>query len=148
MRMINADITTIENGVIIHQVNCLGVMGAGVARAIRNKWPKAYYEYKAFVVGRNDTPLGLTNLVEINDQLYVANFFGQDGIGGKQDTDYTAWEIGLPYLKNMLESNEKTKLLPIYFPYLIGCGLGGGDWDIILKMILNTFKEPIFCKWP
>ena len=32
--LIKKDITTIEKGVIMHQVNCQDVMGAGVAKAI------------------------------------------------------------------------------------------------------------------
>ena len=38
--MIKKDITTIEKGVIMHQVNCQNVMGAGVAKALYTKHPK------------------------------------------------------------------------------------------------------------
>ena len=32
---------------IAHQVNCQGVMGSGVAKAIKNEYPKVYKEYMA-----------------------------------------------------------------------------------------------------
>ena len=31
---------------IAHQVNCQGVMGAGVAKALRNKYPELYSQYQ------------------------------------------------------------------------------------------------------
>ena len=35
--------------VIVHQVNCMGVMGSGVARIVREKYPEVYLEYKKAV---------------------------------------------------------------------------------------------------
>ena len=40
------DITKSNADYICHQVNCQGVMGSGVAKAIRDKWPQVYEEYK------------------------------------------------------------------------------------------------------
>ena len=31
---------------LAHGTNCHGVMGSGVAKAVRNKFPEAYTEYK------------------------------------------------------------------------------------------------------
>ena len=33
---------------ICHQVNCQGVMGSGIARQIRERWPRVYDGYKNF----------------------------------------------------------------------------------------------------
>ena len=30
---------------ICHQVNCQGVMGSGIARQIRERWPEVYKDY-------------------------------------------------------------------------------------------------------
>ena len=35
--------------IIAHQVNCLGIMGGGIALQIKNKWPKVFEEYKEFI---------------------------------------------------------------------------------------------------
>ena len=32
--------------IIFHVTNCMGVMGAGIAKSIKNKWPKVFTEYK------------------------------------------------------------------------------------------------------
>ena len=40
------DILKAEEKVIIHQTNCLGIMGGGLAKQIREQHPKVYKEYK------------------------------------------------------------------------------------------------------
>lgn len=40
------DITTATRGIVVHGVNCQGVMGSGVALAIRTKWPQIFESYK------------------------------------------------------------------------------------------------------
>lgn len=50
MTEINGDILTIPTDgrptVVCHQVNCKGVMGAGLAKQIREKHPEVYEAYK------------------------------------------------------------------------------------------------------
>jgi len=46
MKIINRDLLTIESGIIAHQVNCQGKMGAGLALKIRKKYPQVYEYYK------------------------------------------------------------------------------------------------------
>jgi O-acetyl-ADP-ribose deacetylase (regulator of RNase III) len=43
--IINGNILETEENVIVQQVNCMGVMGAGLAKQIREKYPKVYSEY-------------------------------------------------------------------------------------------------------
>ena len=45
LKYIKGDITEIESGIICQQTNCQGVMGSGLAKAIRDKWPKVFDEY-------------------------------------------------------------------------------------------------------
>jgi O-acetyl-ADP-ribose deacetylase (regulator of RNase III) len=46
--VVDGDLLDQKTDVIAHQVNCLGVMGAGVALQIKNKWPEVYEGYKNF----------------------------------------------------------------------------------------------------
>jgi len=84
IRNVNGDVTAPIRGIIGHGVNCQGVMGSGVAWAIRNKFPKAYEEYKALCDATADKAdlLGTTQIVQITDELYVANMFTQFSFGG------------------------------------------------------------------
>ena len=43
---LNQDLTTARQQVIVHQVNCQGRMGSGVAKAIKEKFPNVYTAYK------------------------------------------------------------------------------------------------------
>ena len=53
----NGDILKSGAPVILHQVNCLGVMGVGLAKQIRNKHPSVYTRYKDFAVSRTPDDL-------------------------------------------------------------------------------------------
>lgn len=84
IRNVTGDVTAPIRGIIGHGVNCQGVMGSGVAWAIRNKFPKAYEEYKTLcdnIADKHDL-LGTVQIVQITDELYVANMFTQFTFGG------------------------------------------------------------------
>lgn len=103
-------------------------MGAGLAKAIQIKWPKVYKEYRvAFKDG--GIKLGVCQLVRIKPALYVANLIGQDRYGRTaRMTNYDAVRLALKSLA------EQTKH-DIYIPYLMGCGLAGGDWNKVSSII-------------
>lgn len=82
IRNITGDVTAPIKGIIGHGVNCQGVMGSGVAAAIRSKFPKAYTEYLALCARKKpEELLGTTQLVQITDELWVANMFTQLNFG-------------------------------------------------------------------
>lgn len=126
-------------------------MGSGVALAIRNKWPRVYSSYINYIdnfnranefIGNKEDLLGQIDWVEVSKDLIVVNLFGQKCYGheGERYTSYGAWEKALLKIKEFLPEKQ------IYFPYLCGCALGGGDWRIISAMIEEHFPNAIFCK--
>jgi hypothetical protein len=154
MNTIMKDILTVKKGIICQSVNCQGVMGSGVALAIRKKWPVVYTHYKA----QCDTfdrfkfrLLGHVDVIDVDKNLQVANIFGQlsYGVDGKRYTDYGALNRAFMTLDNSLPVNNNLKFIDqIYFPYFFGCDRGGGDWIIITEMIEYYFPDAIFCKLP
>ena len=62
--VIKKDILSITEGIIGHQVNTQGVMGAGLALKIREKYPQVYEEYR-----KNTPSLGNIQVVTINPSL-------------------------------------------------------------------------------
>ena len=98
------DITTVDFGVIVHQVNCQGVMGSGVAKAIRDKWPQVftsyYSKYQKFCI-EGKSLLGEIDVCPINEHLFVVNLFGQEDFRQSvvtnklRYTSYGAWEKAL-----------------------------------------------------
>ncbi len=144
MQYVNQSLFDVTSGIIVHQVNCKGVMGAGLAKAIRAKWPVVYESYR-----KHYTKLrpGMVQFVKVsspgNPLLIVCNLAGQDGYGTKvRQTDYDAIAQALPKLQT-----KATELsLPIYFPFNMGCGLAGGDWAVVEALIQEHCPDAIICK--
>lgn len=145
MKIISKDILTVESGVICQQVNCQGVMGSGLAKQIRDKWPKVYEEYRANYnsVGYDVLLLGRVTFTFISENLSVCNIFGQLNYGydGKRYTDYGALKTAFDKIE-CSDFYEKE----LYFPYNFGCDRGGADWQIVSKMIDFYFPNAIICK--
>lgn len=148
-KIIKKDITTAPADIIIcHQVNCKGAFGSGVAAAIANKWPEAKKDYLEYVSLNKPNPyqmLGHILITKCKDSHTVIHMFSQYdyGRGNKQYTNYLAFENCLLKISDRINIEER-----IAFPWKIGCGLGGGDWNIIYSMIeekLNGYNI-IYCK--
>lgn len=127
-----------NRGVIVcHQVNCMGVMGAGLALKVRRMHPDVYSLYKdkcrqiaAGVGGLGDVQF--CSLVADAGYI-VANVFGQYHYGkGRQHTDYLALRKAFQYIAGAFP------FYTVRIPYKMGCGLGGGDWDVVCQIIEET----------
>lgn len=128
--------------VFCQQVNCKGVMGSGLAKQIREYYPEVYHEYKRFC-DNGDARLGEIQFVRTHDYRICVNMFSQYSYGrNARYTNYDAFKKCLDKLtEKFREAPSKTEIV---FPYHIGCGYGGGDWDTILNM-LSAFSETIPC---
>jgi len=138
IKYLTKDITTVKNGIVVHGVNCQLVMGAGVALAIKNKWPESYSAYmKCNMKG----PSNLGKVIwayNATDNVWIANLFSQDRYGsdGQVYADKNAILNGM--IKVMNKASEVD--LPIYIPK-IGCGLGGLIWEDDVLPALKTLDE-------
>ena len=132
--------------ILCHQVNCQNRMGSGVAKSIASRWPIVKKSYHEFCSGKDPSSLlGCVQVIYCENGRYVANIFGQlhYGYDGKQYTDYAALEHAFQILSRMTTGS-------VAFPYGFGCGLGGGDWQIVYALIKKYFsdREVIICKLP
>lgn len=145
------DVLEAEADMICHQTNCLGIMGAGLASQIKQKYPKVYEKYKLkcgiYLTESMYEPsipplLGQAQLVEIDNDKYIANLFGQMGIGeGEVLTDYNALKNAFyDALKQLYFNLDKPAEIVVAIPCFIGCGIAGGDWNIVFKFIKETAK--------
>lgn len=141
IQTVKGDIFESDVDIIVHQVNCCGTMGAGIAKQIRNRFPNTFANYRKLCESTRPEHLIGHNLytAEMLDErrVIVANIFGQNGFGrSRLFTDYDALNQCFARLaKDAL--SLKTRGLPnkIGIPYKIGCGLGGGDWSIVSEII-------------
>ncbi|WP_144483217.1 macro domain-containing protein [Bacillus pumilus] len=137
IKTVDGNILEASEDIICHQVNCKGVMGAGLAKQIKSKYPNVYKEYKQLCTEQGDDLLSSVQLISTNDGKTIANLFAQVGYGRKRiQTDYDALRSCFQQLKDTVTQSpgEKTQT-SIAIPYGIGCGLAGGDWTIVEGMI-------------
>lgn len=140
MNVIEKDILTVEEGIICHAANCVRVMGAGLARQIAKKWPDCYRDFK-----EHEPLLGNLHLYRVEPNVVVCHLFTQQRVGrDMRHTNYDALESALLNLQ-MITFNST---FHVYFPYLMCCGLGGGDWKIVEPMLDQYFPNATICKLP
>lgn len=137
-----SNICLVTDGVIVHGCNAQGVMGSGVAKQLRARYPdifSAYVSHLQTYAELDVNPLGSVNYFRINKTLLIANaitqeFYGRDG---RQYVSYIA-------IKECLDSVAEFAIersISIHIPYLIGAGLGGGDEETILRIIKTKLKD-------
>lgn len=140
MKHVKGDIFQSGADVILHQVNCQGVMGSGVAKQVREKYPDVFAEYKEICERYKDDKeilLGHALFVQCDDDVWIANLFSQKDFGydGSCYTSYDALR------ECLVRVNQRFTGCSVAIPYRMACHRGGGDWDIVSKMIEVTLKD-------
>jgi len=135
------DLFTTDAEMIVHGCNCKGVMGSGVAKIIRNKFPRAYEAYDELSRLRG-LELGTVQFVEISDGDYplkiIANCMTQDNFGShKRMGDYEAIYNCYEKLRDFAIDNNIHHIATCK----IGCGLAGCEWSIVQSMIENIYTN-------
>ena len=148
LNVVTKDILTVERGVIVQQVNCQGVMGAGLAKKIADKWPEVKESYVSFCKARDPSDLlGKVVFCKVDAGLMVASVFGQIFYGSANRMIYTRY-VGLGEGFRLLAASKQRSGLPVYIPYGIGCGLAGGDWHVVSALIEQELPNAVVCKLP
>lgn len=151
------NLLTLDAGILVHGCNCHGVMGGGIAKLIRDKWPSVYKAYKDHqkAVGLR---LGDVNFVasssfggtpmekhvhalsqELPAGVIVANAMTQQDFGGNPDVVYVSYDaISAAFSRIALVARSAG--LAVHFP-LIGCGLANGKWDAVAPRIETALGE-------
>lgn len=150
IKHIKCDIFESGANIVCHQVNCQGVMGSGIAKQVKEKYPEVYEDYKTFCNAYKHNPSLILGscLPHATREEYDTNFggivnlFAQENFGydGKCYTDYKALRQCLAYVNEHAGwFDDKT----VAIPYLMGCYRGGGDWNVVYEMIEEVFDDDI-----
>lgn len=133
IRFTNGDMFSVNADILINTVNCVGVMGAGVALAFKERYPSMYIEYKE-LCNKGLIKPGELHVWHNNDKIIV-NFPTKRHWRNK--SLYKDIESGLVVLNHFLKTKNKGRVaLPA-----LGCGHGGLDWNIVSKMIKDHLSE-------
>ena len=132
---------TREINCLIHQANCYHTFGGGIAKEIAQRIPSAYEADLLTPLG--ESKLGDGSVAELGPNKCVVNLYSQGGVSNtKRMTNYGALALGLTkiadgFAKTLQEADGSCVIgMP-----RIGCGLGGGDWEIVSEIIEFAFRN-------
>jgi O-acetyl-ADP-ribose deacetylase (regulator of RNase III) len=131
------DLTNTDAKYIAHCVNAQGKMNSGVAKAIRQKFPRAY---EIYMQAHEEHRLILGSVIGADCGTHtILNIVGQDryGYDGAKYVYYVALRKGVRLINGNITD-------AVAFPF-IGCGLAGGDWQLVSAIIEeeSTNFQPI-----
>ena len=121
---------------LVNTVNCVGVMGKGIALQFKQAFPDNFQQYKKACNKKEVQPgqMFLTSTGKLFPK-YIINFPTKRHWRGKSKIEDI--ESGLTAL---VESVKQFNIKSIAIPPL-GCGNGGLNWKQVKPMIANTFAE-------
>jgi O-acetyl-ADP-ribose deacetylase (regulator of RNase III) len=117
---------------LIHGCNSKGVMGSGVAKVLREKYPRAYQDYND---SYNSYGLELgTIIVSVQDDgKVIHNAITQKDYGRDNSRVYVSYWAIAEVFRKINNWGIKEIAMP-----KIGAGLAHGDWNVISAIIENT----------
>lgn len=134
------DIFTSTADAIGHGVNSRGVMGAGIAKAVRAKMPDRYFgDYKNLCTIYDMS--GEFN-VGVDDEtgLTIINLYTQVMPGANAEYRLLVSSMAKFIMENDSVLNDQDNYFESIALPRIGCGIGGLDWKYV-KPILQGFSE-------
>ncbi|EKD09476.1 Appr-1-p processing domain protein [Arthrospira platensis C1] len=121
---------------LVNTVNCVGVMGKGIALQFKQAFPENFRAYKTACDAKRIHPGQM--FVVATDKLfpkYIINFPTKRHWKGKSKIeDIKAGLIAL------VEEVKRLEITSIAIPPL-GCGNGGLDWAAVKPLIVQSFAE-------
>jgi O-acetyl-ADP-ribose deacetylase (regulator of RNase III) len=122
---------------LVNTVNCVGVMGRGIALQFKNRFPENYKEYAQACKLSEVKPgrMFVTNTNQLQSPKYIINFPTKRHWRGKSRLEDI--DAGLADLVQIVAD---LKVTSIAVPPL-GCGLGGLPWQVVKARILEAFQD-------
>jgi len=131
------DILKANAEALVNTVNCVGVMGRGIALQFRKAFPGNFKAYKTLCDHKELKPgkVFIYDLDRLENPRYVINFPTKRHWKGKSRLEYI--ESGLI---SLVEEVRKKHIHSVAVPPL-GCGLGGLQWDEVRSRIEDAFGD-------
>ncbi|KPD23332.1 macro domain-containing protein [Idiomarina zobellii] len=138
IKFVSGDFFEFDADIMVNTVNCVGVMGAGVALAFKKRFPQMFNDYAEKCRSgaiRPGLPSVWTQQDMISKDIEIVNFPTKDH--WKKPSEYHYINDGLIWLSNYLKDKSgKVVTLPA-----LGCGHGGLDWEKVRTMIEDRLQN-------
>lgn len=119
--------------IIAQVVNTSAASGRGFGYSLSKNYPIVKDELKKWHSNKKEFVLGNTNLIKINEELFIFQMLAQKGIipkGNEILLKYNELRMCLIKLRQVAQELNCSIHMPA-----IGSGNAGGDWNIIIGMI-------------
>lgn len=146
VKEITGDLIRDGKGLLCHQVNIFGVMGAGIAASIAERLltPEQYMAYGQLCSEK--TPEELLGTIQYfvvrsgASGRVVVNMFSQNPTPAEDGslTNYSAMRLCLEDARRLALSYGGWE---VSIPAYVGCGIAGGDWSRVKAIIEEVFAE-------
>ena len=134
------DIFNANAEALVNTVNCVGVMGRGIALQFKKRFPENFAEYEKACKQNEVVPgkMFVHSTGSMINPRFVINFPTKRHWRGSSRLEDI--EAGLIALKNVIiQNNIKSIAIPP-----LGCGLGGLDWSVVkskIELALNDLTD-------
>src|SRR5882757_898520 len=133
----SGDLLKEETDAIVNTVNCVGIMGKGIALQFKQRWPQNFKAYEAACKRKEIKPgkMFIYDFGEWGKPRFIINFPTKMHWRGDSKIEYI--EQGL---HDLVLQAKRLGIKSIALPPL-GCGNGGLDWDAVRGLVFDAFKD-------
>jgi O-acetyl-ADP-ribose deacetylase (regulator of RNase III) len=137
IKLIQGDILKADAEALVNTVNCVGVMGRGVALQFRKAFPKNFKVYEAACKADRVQPgkMFVYDLNRLYNPRFIINFPTKRHWKGKSRIEDI--KSGL---SDLIDFVQQQQIRSIAIPPL-GCGLGGLNWAEVRPLIIDAFHS-------
>ena len=136
MRYTTGNLLEADAEALVNTVNCVGVMGKGIALQFKQAFPENYEHYRQ-ACERGEVRPGRMFVFETGRLMgpkFIINFPTKQHWKGKSKVEDV--DAGLDALAEVIRSH---RIRRVAVPPL-GCGNGGLDWGVVRRLIQNKLK--------
>lgn len=134
----SGDILRTNTAAIVNPVNCVGVMGKGLALQFKRKYPAMFDAYKKICKARHLSPGCIlvwdNSKYHASGPKFVFNLSTKDDWKSRSKLEYVRSGVG--YIRDYITS----KPIPSISIPALGCGLGGLDWCNVEPIIRENLE--------
>ena len=135
IRLCTGDLLASKCDILVNTVNCVGVMGAGIAVEFKKRYPEMYKNYTR-MCNNNYLKLGdiYVYIPEEGPIVYNLMTQGVNDVRGYKSIALATYEAIYLSLKNMIDHAKDNHINTIGIPK-IGAGLGGLEWEKVAEIV-------------
>jgi O-acetyl-ADP-ribose deacetylase (regulator of RNase III) len=135
--IVDGDLFLSETQTLVNTINCVGIMGKGIALEFKKRYPEMFIKYQD-VCSKGLIRPGKLWLYKSLDK-WVLNFPTKDHWRNKSEVEFL-----ISGLQKFLDTYENKGITSISFP-LLGASNGGLDPSLSLDLMIKYLSE---CKIP